>query len=273
MNRRSFIALGATLAAPLPGMAAPLPGMAAPKTRMATRNTGMAAPITETAPPKIKTILFDGFPIFDPRSVFHLANKLIPEKGSNLVKEWRARQFEYTWLRSMTHTYADFFNVTKEALAYAASAVKQDLSSVQQAQLMEAWYHLSTWPEVPQALKKLKDAGYRLGMLSNFTAEMLQKNTSNNQIDACFDHLISVDKVQTYKPDPRTYALGMSQFHLTKEEILFVPYAGWDAAGAKTYGYQTFWVNGLQLPVEQLGVVPDGVGTNLNDLLNYLHIS
>lgn len=69
----------------------------------------------------IKAALFDGFPIFDPRPIFKLVLQLFPEKGNELVKEWRTRHFEYTWLRTMTGKYKDFFKVTEDALMFAAN--------------------------------------------------------------------------------------------------------------------------------------------------------
>ena len=71
----------------------------------------------------------------------------------------------------------------------------------------------------------------------------------------------------------KAYQLAMDQFKLGRDEILFVPFAGWDAAGAKWFGYQTFWVNRLNAPVEELGGVPDAVGTNLTDLVHYLKVA
>ncbi|WP_259067911.1 haloacid dehalogenase type II [Mucilaginibacter sp. X4EP1] len=220
----------------------------------------------------IKAIIFDGFPIFDARPVFKIAAQLFPEKSDELIKEWRIRQFEYTWLRSLAGNYQDFFKVTEDALIFAGTLLGIGISELQRKKLMEAYYHLQVWQEVPTALSRLKSAGLRLGILSNYTPEMLLVNATNNQIDHYFEHMISVDQLKKYKPDPATYALGMSAFSLAKEEILFVPFAGWDLAGAKIFGYQTFWVNGMQMPLEQLGAIPDGIGKNLNDLLAYLNI-
>ena len=85
-----------------------------------------------------------------------------------------------------------------------------------------------------------------------------------------FEHVLSTNKIKTYKPDPRTYQMAIDAFNLKREEILFVPFAGWDAAGAKSFGYTTFWVNRLNLPVEQLGAVPDATGKNLVDLVTFV---
>ena len=79
-----------------------------------------------------------------------------------------------------------------------------------------------------------------------------------------------MDEVKTYKPDPASYRMAMDSFNLAKEEILFVPFAGWDAAGAKSFGYRTFWVNRAKAPAERLGQNPDGEGSNLNDLAAWL---
>jgi 2-haloacid dehalogenase len=49
-----------------------------------------------------------------------------------------------------------------------------------------------------------------------------------------------------------------------------VAFAGWDAVGAKSFGYPTFWVNRLGLPPEELGVQPDAIGANLTDLLTFV---
>jgi 2-haloacid dehalogenase len=62
----------------------------------------------------------------------------------------------------------------------------------------------------------------------------------------------------------------MDRLHLEKQDILFVPFAGWDAAGAKAFGYTTFWVNRFNQPLEELSVRPDQTSTNLDSLLNFV---
>jgi len=252
VNRRSFI-----IASSVAATAINLPAVA---------QSYMAAK------PKIKVILFDGFAIFDPRSVFKLANQLFPDKGNELVKEWKTKQFEYTWLRSMSNNYTDFLTITEDALKYAAKTIALDVSDAQRKQLVDAYYNLQTWPDVPKALGQLNKAGYRLGILSNFTTKMLTTNTSNCHITEYFEQLLSVDKVNKYKPDPITYQLGLDKFNVSKSDVLFIPFAGWDAAGAKKFGYQTFWTNRLAAPLEELGVEPDGTGKDLNDLLAFCDV-
>src|SRR3979411_2730571 len=82
-------------------------------------------------PRKIRAVAFDGFPIIDPRPVFAKAEAMFPGRGGDLSNAWRTRQFEYTWLRTMSGSYADFWQVTEEALVFAARLVKLAMSPTQ----------------------------------------------------------------------------------------------------------------------------------------------
>jgi 2-haloacid dehalogenase len=234
------------------------------------RSTPVAQAVTR---PKIKALAFDAFPIFDPRPVFALAEQLFPGKGAELSNAWRTRQFEYQWLRALAGQYADFWQATEDALVFAATLLKLDLSPDKRQQLMEAYLGLQAWPEVPPALQALKSAGIRLAFLSNATPQILNAGIKNAKLEGLFEHVLSTDQIKTYKPDPRAYQMAIDAFGLRREDMLFVAFAGWDAAGAKWFGYPTFWVNRLNLPGEELGMAPDAMGGNLNDLVSFVKAS
>jgi 2-haloacid dehalogenase len=218
----------------------------------------------------IKAIAFDAFTTFDPQPIVALAEKLFPNKGTALGNSWRTRQFEYTWLRSVSQRYADFWKVTEDALVFAAHMLQLDLSADKRAQLMAAYLDLKAYPDVRPALESLKQAGIRLAFLSNMTPTMLEAATKNSGFGGLFEFTLSTDKVRTYKPDPRAYQMGMEAFGLQRQEILFAAFGGWDAAGAKWFGYPTFWVNRLHLPVEELDAAPDAMGDSLTDLAHFV---
>ena len=219
-------------------------------------------------PRRIRALAFDAFAIFDPRPVSALADAMFP--GSGLAGEWRTRQFEYTWLRVAAHHYADFWQVTGDALMFAAARLKLTLSSGDRDRLMHAYLALNAWPDVIPALESFKRSRHKLALLSNFTAPMLDANIRSAGLTGVFDQVISTDTARTYKPDPRAYRLGVRALGMTQGEILFVPFAGWDAAGASLFGYPTYWVNRLRLPPEQLGPPPDASGETLGDLAAFL---
>jgi len=219
---------------------------------------------------QIKALAFDGFPVFDPRPIFALAEDLFPGRGADLSSEWRTRQFEYTWLRVASQHYADFWQVTQDALVFAANKLKLELTTGTREKLMDAYLKLKTWPDVIPALTSLKKSGYHLAFLNNFTPRMLDANITNAGLDGMFDYVLSTDRAKTFKPDPRAYQLGIDAMKLKRDEILFVAHAGWDASGAKLFGYPTYWVNRQNLPPEEFGPPPDGSGDTLSQLVQFL---
>lgn len=223
-----------------------------------------------SAKPDIKAIAFDAFPIFDPRPIFALAETLFPGKGKELSNAWRIRQFEYQWLRALSGQYVDFWQATEQGLLFAAKQLKLEMSSDKREQLMNAYLNLKPWPDVVPALRLLKEANIRLAFLSNMTPAMLNTNMHNSGLDEFFEHVISTDSAKTYKPDPRAYQLGVDTLKLKREEIAFAAFAGWDMAGAKWFGYPTFWVNRAGFPNEELGVSPDGMGKSLEQLVHFV---
>jgi 2-haloacid dehalogenase len=243
VNRRKFVALAAAALAPPAVLAAPRP---------------------------IKAIAFDGFPITDPRPVFARVDDMFPDQGRALAEAWRSRLFEYTWLRTLGGRYVDFWHVTEQSLVFAAKANGVDLSAAQRDALMKTWLTLKAWPDVVPALKQLKAAGIRMAFLANLTAPMLEAVVRNSALDGFFEPHLSTDRVKVFKPDPRAYQMGPDAFKLPKQQIAFAAFAGWDAAGAKWFGYPTFWVNRMQTPVEELDAMPDGIGEGMADLVKFV---
>jgi 2-haloacid dehalogenase len=217
-----------------------------------------------------KAIAFDGFAIFDPRPVAALAESLFPGRGTTLMDAWRARQFEYQWLRALAHRYADFLQVTEESLRFAAQQLRLDMSTNQQQQLILEWSKLPLWPEVSEAITVLRNAGLRLAFVSNMTRSMLEEGVKRTRLDKMFEIILSTDQIHTYKPDPRAYQMAETGLKLRREEILFVAFAGWDVAGAKWFGLPTFWVNRLGSAAEELGVEANASGRDLNSLVRFL---
>lgn len=237
---------------------------------VATAIMGTATSARAVTGRRIEAIAFDAFPILDPRPVFALAEQLFPGKGAELSAVWRTRQFEYQWLRALSGRYADFWQTTDDGLVFAAELLKLDLTPDKHKRLMEAYLELEAWPDVASALQSLKGAGLRLALLSNATPAILDAGIKNSRLGDSFEHVLSTDARKTYKPAPRAYEMAIDAFGLAREEILFVAFAGWDVAGAKSFGYTTYWVNRLGLPVERLGVVPDGIGDDLDDLVGFV---
>ena len=213
----------------------------------------------------LKALVFDAYgTLFDVHSVARLCDELWPGQGLALSQLWRTKQLEYTWQRSLMRRYKDFADVTVDGLRYACAALGLSLSEVQVTRLREAYLSLATFPEVKEALRALSHL--QLAILSNGSPSMLDALLANAGLRGVFSAVISVDPLKTYKPTPDVYQLAVKRLGVTKNEIGFVSSNCWDACGAKSFGFRTFWINRSDAPVDRLDAAPDRVIRSLADL-------
>jgi 2-haloacid dehalogenase len=249
-NRRRFLCMAATVAA--------------------TAVVDAQSTAARGVQPAIRAVTFDAFAIFDARPVFQLVEHTFPGRGAAFSDQWRVRQFEYTWLRNSMRAYTDFWHVTEDALNYAAKQNGIDLSVKERATLMGTYMDLKPWPDGAAVLQVLRERGLRLALLSNMTRTMMEGCVKASGLEAAFEFQLSTDQVRAFKPDPTAYRMGLDAFHLEKKEVAFVAYGGWDAAGAKSFGYPTYWVNRTGVPAEELGVHADASYPDLSSLTSFI---
>ncbi len=220
----------------------------------------------------IKAIAFDAYgTIFDVHSIAVLADEFFPGRGAELSALWRVKQIDYTRLRTMSDRYVPFCDVTRDALTHSARALGLALDEDTTTALMSQYDHLDVFADAASALRSLKARGMRMAILSNGDPAMLEAIVGNNDVlDGVFDHLLSVDSVGRFKTAPEAYELGPLAFDCLASEILFVSSNCWDACGAAWYGYTTFWINRAGMPLEELGVVPSGVGRTMHDVIAFV---
>ena len=217
----------------------------------------------------LRALVFDAYgTLFDVHSVIATCETLFPGKGAVLSQLWRSKQLEYSWLRSLMGRYVDFNQVTREGLEYACESLGLAYSDTVLLQLENAYRTLALFDDTLATLQTLRrqQPDIKLAILSNGAPEMLDAVVKHNKLDSMFDAVVSVDAVGIFKPDPRVYQLACDRLGLVREEIGFVSSNGWDAAGAKAFGFTTFWINRAAAPVEQLGITPDRLLTSLSEL-------
>ena len=217
----------------------------------------------------MKALVFDAYgTLFDVFSVTSLCEVLFPGSGTALAMTWRSKQLQYSLLRSMMNRYVDFWQITQDALAYAARALQLDLTAEKRVQLMDAYRTLHAFADVKPGLKALKSKGLGLAILSNGAPAMLQSATTSAGIDDLLDEIISVDDIKVFKPSPRVYALASERLGLPASDIGFVSSNGWDVAGAVSAGLTAFWIQRAAAePAEELGYHAAHVVHAITDLV------
>jgi 2-haloacid dehalogenase len=206
----------------------------------------------------VKALVFDAYgTLFDVRSVLNRCEEIFPGHGSSVTSLWRTKQLEYTWLRSLMGRYEDFWQVTQDGLVFACRSLGLAPSQDQIDHLMQAYLTLSPFPEIPAALEALSIVP--CAILSNGSPKMLNGVVQNAGLEGRFQHILSVDEVCTYKPNPIVYQLAEKHLGVQRKEIGFVSSNCWDVAGAKSFGFQVYWINRQNAPLEVLGFQPDRI--------------
>ena len=229
--------------------------------------------MTDVRIERIQACVFDAYgTLLDFNSaVMHCADEIGPD-AARLSEMWRQKQLQYTWLRSLMRDHADFWQVTGEALNFSLAALSIDNPALRD-RLMALYRELDAFPEVPDTLTRLKDAGMRTAILSNGAPEMLDAAVKANGLDALLDDVLSVEDVGVFKPDPRVYQLSEDRLGVAKENICFLSSNGWDAAGAGSFGFRVVWINRYSQPVEHLPARPDAEIDTLSPLPDILGLS
>ncbi len=217
-----------------------------------------------------RALVFDAYgTLFDVHSISIACESLFPGKGAELSRLWRAKQLEYTWLRSLMGRYAEFEIVTRDALGMACRTLGLALTQATAARLMEGYRQLRPFPEVKDALAALRSR--KLAILSNGSPAMLEALIEHAGLSSAFHAVISVDELKTFKPHPSVYGLVTRHLGVHAGEVGFVSSNFWDVSGAASYGFRTFWINRNDSQPDELGFEPDAVVRRLDELLSHLN--
>ena len=214
----------------------------------------------------IEACVFDAYgTLFDVNSAARAAQDSLGEKWQPLAELWRTKQLQYTWLRSLAGRYADFWEVTGEALDFALTTFHIEDAALR-TRLMNLYLALSAYPEVPDTLERLKAAGMRLAILSNGAPAMLAAAAANSSISGLLDAVLSVEEVKVYKPHPSVYGLACERLNISASAICFLSSNGWDAYSAKAFGLRVLWCNRLGQAPERIPETPDAQISTLAEL-------
>lgn len=181
-----------------------------------------------------------------------------------LSADWRRKQLEYSWLRTITGDHVDFWQVTSDALDWAVErhGVTRDQGKV----LLDLYRHLPAYPEAAQVLNRLRSAGAKTAILSNGSPQMLNDAVSSAGLETTLDVLLSVEAAGRFKPAAEAYEIVTTHFTCEPSEVTFVSSNGWDIYGASRFGFSTIWVNRAEFPVDSLPRIPGRIVSDLEGL-------
>ena len=214
----------------------------------------------------IKVCVFDAYgTLFDVHAAVGHHRSRLGDKADAVSAMWRTKQLEYTWLRSLMDRYVPFWQVTGDALDYAFDAHGISDAALR-ADLLNAYMALDCYPEVPEVLAQLKNAGMRTAILSNGSPEMLDAAVRSSKLEDLLDAVLSVHELGIFKPHPSVYQLAVDRLDVAPRQVSFQSSNAWDAAAAATFGFRVAWVNRFGQAEERLPDQPDGQIGTLSEL-------
>lgn len=211
--------------------------------------------------------VFDAYgTLFDVHAAVRRHAGEIGPEGQRFSELWRAKQLEYSWVFTLMGEYTDFWTMTERALDFAFARIPSVDRRLRQ-DLLDAYWQLDCYEEVPAVLKALKAGGARLAVLSNGSPAMLESAIRSSALDTVLDEVFSAETVRRFKTDQSVYEMVTNAWRIYPQNVSFQSSNRWDVAGAQHFGFRTVWLNRTDQPDEYEEFPPDLILPSLDGLL------
>jgi 2-haloacid dehalogenase len=194
-----------------------------------------------------------------------LTTKGWPGEPGSFVTWWRRAHFENSMIDALCERgHTPYREIGHRAVSYVMDRCGISYTESEVRKLVSAIETLAPFPDVIEALGRLRRGGYKLAILSNGDRDMLQ--ASGPHIGFVFDHVISVQEAGYFKPHWRTYAKAEEIVGVDRSSCLFVANHAFDCVGAKSYGMRTAFIDRRKRPFGQTPHRPDLIVGNFAEL-------
>jgi 2-haloacid dehalogenase len=210
----------------------------------------------------IKVCMFDqyGTVVDMQKGLTEVATPYLQGKGwtgrpDAFVTWWRRTHFENSMIDALLHTtHTSYREIGERAVDYTLERAGIAHTQAEVEALVEAIVRLQPFPDVPQALARLRSR-YKLVVLSNGDPDMLEAAKAWHKVP--FDEVISVAAAQSFKPHVATYTKAAEILGVTMDQVLFVANHAFDCIGAKAAGMRTAFIDRRNRPFGATPHQPD----------------
>ncbi len=149
---------------------------------------------------------------------------------------------EYEHKLERTPPYRNFAAVTREALRLTMAHFGLEYRSIDAETLTGGISRMPPFPEVVDTLGRLKQAGFRLCIISNTDDNIIAGNVA--QMGGHIDRVISAEQAGAYKPSPAIFAYAHQKLGVSTANIVHIcasPHL--DLVAARDIGFRCIWVD------------------------------
>lgn len=189
---------------------------------------------------------------------------------SELRKKWFAQVLELFLTATVIGRYRRFDKLTQDALQMLALQQGREASPEDRATLKEALAKIPAFPDVRPGLERLKAAGFVVTTLTNSTEKSAEKLLEQAGIRRLFDHVLSADDVECYKPARQAYAYVAKELAIKPGEVLLVAAHAWDIAGALAAGCRAAFIQRPEKVMNPDGPQPEISARDIRDFAEQL---
>ncbi len=189
----------------------------------------------------------------------------------DLLPLWFTTMLQFSLVHSLTNDYRDFAHVGVGALMMIGdkAGITVDREAAEAA-IVEPIRNLPAHADVEPALRSLAAVGFELIALTNSSKEGVEAQLTNAGIVGFFDHVLSTEAVQAFKPDPRPYQHALDVAGAQPGDALMVAAHAWDLAGAHAVGLRTAFIARPGATLYPNVERPDHVVADLGELVTIL---
>lgn len=187
-----------------------------------------------------------------------------------LRPQWFATMLQLSFVGGLTGQYVDFSTAQRAALRMTTQRAGREVSAGAIETVVDAMRRLPPHPDVPQALARLQDAGFRLTALTNSMLDVARVQLVNAGLAERFEQIFSADEVRALKPAPAPYRMVAERCGVDVGELCLIAAHPWDVSGAMAIGAQAAFVARGGVVPSPLGAQPAVIGADLAEVADAL---
>ncbi|MFJ6121458.1 haloacid dehalogenase type II [Streptomyces sp. NPDC092129] len=186
------------------------------------------------------------------------------------LRLWFAHLITYSEALTLSGVYVPFTDIGGAVLRMLAATRDITISDADTAELTDQFAAMPPHPEVPAALRRLHDHGFRLFTLTNNTPEMSGRQLERAGLSDLFERRFSVEAVRCHKPAPKVYHSVAGALEVDPGALCLVACHVWDTIGAASAGWQTALILREGNAPLDVGPQPDYIGQDLDAIADQL---
>lgn len=165
---------------------------------------------------------------------------LVSDEGGFRV--WFQRLLQLSMTTTAVGRFVDFSTLARQALEAVADIGGRTIDDAQWATVADGFGRLQPYPDVADALTRLRDGGWTLVALTNSAGPAVNAQLAGAGIAGHFHHILSVDAVRRFKPSREPYHYAAAVTDRQPPNMVMVACHDWDLAGARAAGLSTAFV-------------------------------